>query len=127
MQTTYHLNPESITPARGWLFGQADTGEFETESGILVVGSLKKNPKIERFKVTQTGGTFEVCKNCKLVVKLATVPCPNHRYNKRIPGVYRAAIGDTAWMRLVAYQKQFFGTKLYLFVRNDDVVAAISP
>ncbi len=105
MQTTHSLNPNQIKPLKGWIFGEAILGQYETESGILVVKDLKKNPKIDKIKVVSTGGRYED--------------------RKGRAQTYWARPGETAWMKRGTAKKVTVQGKTFCFVRNEDIVAGL--
>ena len=124
------LKPSQITPARGWIFGEAILGEYETPSGILVVKDLKRNPKVEKVKVLSLGGPFTIhgrIKNCIICETNIGGVCER----KSRPGRYWAQPGDTVWMKRGTAKKLSLGDekadvwkgKTYCFVRNEDIVA----
>lgn len=119
MQTTHNLKKESITPARGWLFCEPILGRYETESGIIVVTDLKKNPKIERMRVISVGGEFTLHgrRGCELCDSGGDV-CDK----KERPGKYWAEPGDTIWMKR-GFKKFDIEGKTHCLVHNSYLVA----
>ena len=116
MQSTYNLKKEQIIPARGLLFCEPILGQYETESGILVVKDLKRNPKIYSMKVISIGGPFTIHgrKDCKI--------CGGFCKKKERQGKYWAKPGDTIWMKR-GYKKIDIEGKTHCFLHNSDIVA----
>ena len=117
MQSTYGMKVEQFNPMPGWLLCEPITGQYETESGILVVRDLKKNPKYYKMTVLKVGGPFTIhggrcCKVCEL---------GTYCYKRERPGTYWAASGETIWMKR-GYKKQDIQGKTYCFVRNETIV-----
>ncbi len=110
MQSTHGLKPDQIKPKRGQIFGEAILGQYETDSGILIVKDLKRNPPINKIKVLSVGGPFDRFKN-----------------KKRIPGVYWAKPGETAYMKKATATRGvvILQGKTYVFLDNEDIVAVI--
>lgn len=99
------MNIEKLRPLRGWVLGEAILGRYETESGILVVKDLKRNPNISKIKVLKIGGAYS-------------------KKGKAIP--YCAQPGDTAWIKRAHHKSTKHREKFYCFVRNEDIVAVVS-
>ena len=106
-----------LAPARGLLLCRAEEMEYETESGLTAVKSIKKNPKLERGVVVALGGPFMAhgrpfCRRCEPVCT-----------RKSAPGRYWAKPGDTVWMRRGTFKKQRFQGVMYMFCPNEDIIA----
>lgn len=117
MQTTYSLKIDQITPTRGLLLCAPILGQYETESGIIVVQDMKRNPKIERAKVLKIGGPFTVHGG-----RICNVCGENACRKKERPGTYWAQVGDTIWMKR-GFKKVDIEGKTHCFVPNEDIVA----
>lgn len=120
MQTTHSLKKEQITPVRGILFCEPILGQYETDSGLLVVQDMKRNPKIEKMKVISIGGPFTVHggRHCNICGE-------NACKKKERKGTYWARVGDTIWMKR-GFKKVDIEGKTHCFVPNEDIVASLS-
>ena len=120
MQSTHYLTKQQINPARGLLFCEPILGSYETESGILVVKDMRRNPKIDRMKVISIGGPFtnHGGKRCKI--------CKDYCPKKEKPGEYWALPGDTIWTRR-GFKKMDIEGKTHCFVHNADVIVVLKP
>lgn len=119
MQSTYSLKIGQVTPARGILLCEPILGQYETDSGIIVVRDMKKNPKIEKMTVIKAGGPFTIHggRHCNICGEDAC-------RKKERPGKYWAAPGDTIWMKR-GFKKLDIEGKTHCFVPNEDIVATL--
>ena len=125
IQTTHHLKLDQVKPSRGLLFCEALTSRYETDSGIIVVNDLKKNPKIEKAKVISVGGPFTIHgrrgeDKCPICVRDSGLGCKR----PETKGIYWAKPGDTIWMRR-GFKKVDIQGKTYCFVPNEDITATL--
>ena len=99
------IDADSIKPTKGKIFGQILDGDYVTESGIIVVNSLKrKKPR------------------CILVLAVGDAFCDK----KGKPQTYRARPGQTAYFKLAAGKELTIDRKRYLIIENEDIVAVDS-
>lgn len=113
MQSTYHLKIEDIKPYKGQLLCEPLTGEYQTESGIHVVGSLKRNPKIEKMKVLKIGLPF-ICREFFIESK---------KIKKEWPGTFWAKPGDIIWHFRASEKKIDIDGKTHAFIYNENIRA----
>jgi len=101
----------SLKPLKGWVFGEAILGKYETESGILVItnAEMKRNPSIQKIKVLKVGPPYTI-----------------KRKKKTVPAQYWTSPGDTIWMRRGHHWPMKIGKKVYCFVHNDDITGVLS-
>ena len=108
------IDIKTIKPYRGWLFGEVIGGDYETESGILVVKHVgRRNFKIDKFKVLAIGGPFMVYEKDE-----------QGRIEDSWPGSYDAKVGQIAYMKRGTAKPQVINGKKYCFVKNEDIVGA---
>lgn len=96
-----------IIPTPGTVLAEAIIGEYETESGLLVIKDLKvKNPKIDSVRVIAIGGKF---------------------YNRKGKELrYFAEPGDIAYVRRAPFKSRIKQNgKTYCFIDNIHIVASI--
>jgi co-chaperonin GroES (HSP10) len=113
MQSTYRLSIDNIHPYKGQILCEPLTGEYQTESGITVVASFKKNPKIEKLRVLKLGLPF-MAREFYLVSK---------KIKKEWPGTYWAKPGDIIWHFRASEKKQDIQGKTHAFVYNENIRA----
>ena len=118
MQTTYGLQTHQIIPARGLLFCEPLLGQYETESGILVVKDMKRNPKIDKMRVIRVGGPFTIHARVDCEICGTDGRCKK----KEIPGTYWAGPGDIIWTKR-GFKKMDVQGKTHCFVKNSSIVA----
>src|SRR3990167_2729254 len=119
MQTTHSLRKEQITPVRGILFCEPILGRYETDSGLVIIQDMKRNPKIEKMRVISIGGPFTIhgSNHCNV--------CGEGCDEEERPATYWAWPGDTIWMKR-GFKKVDIEGKTHCFVPNEDIVATKS-
>lgn len=96
------LKVKELKPLKGRILAEPQLGQYETESGLLVVKDLKKNPKVDKVKVIAIGEPYDE--------------------------PYAAQPGEFAWVKrgvVTALKKVMIEGKLYCFIRNEDIVASL--
>lgn len=114
---------KEIQPLGGMIFCKPILGQFETDSGLVVVKDLKRNNKIEKVQVISTGKEFMVCSRCRYKYEDPTRDCPKHKSRVRF-GKYWADRGSLVWMKRAHLEKYYIGAELFCFIKNDDIVAS---
>ena len=111
------------TPSRGVILCEAIVGNYESDSGLTIIRTIKRNPKIDSARVIAVGGPFKIhgrsgMDKCTICARYTGGKCEK----KERQGVYWAKPGDIIWMRR-GFQKQHIAGKVYVFVPNEDVIA----
>ena len=116
------MKASDLKPLAGKLLAEVITGDYETESGILVVNSMKKK-KPERAKILAVGGPFfdwpVYTPKGSHKLDLKNKPM----YKKGPLRQYAANPGETVWFKNGTGQKLTIERKLHIMFKNDDLVA----
>jgi len=105
------LTINDVHPLPGQLLCLPILGQYETESGLIVVKDMKKNPKIEKVKVVKVGPEFM-----------------DRSFRKPCLGTYWARPGDIMWpFRGMArpVNRATLQGKVHYFIHNEWVEAAL--
>lgn len=98
------MTAKHVRPLKGKLLGEILDGETVSPGGIIMVGSLKRNPKPRKVRIIAIGGPFEDPKTGK-------------------SQEYRAKPGQVAFFKLAEGQKVEINRKRCLILENKDIVA----
>lgn len=115
-----NLDLNKWRPARGKILGEIIQGNYETESGILVVDSLKKK-KPKKVRVVAIGGTGHPEINFVEVDER-----PGFYNEKDDLEMYRALPYETAYFKTSEGQRLTINRKEYLILENKDIIAVES-
>lgn len=95
------LDPKTLHPRKGHLFAETLDGDYVSAGGLYVV-SGDKNPKPFKCRVISTGAPFQ---------------------EDGRPQKYRAAAGDTVYIKKQAGDVIFIKMKRYIMLKNADIIA----